>query len=86
MPDIEPVERETDDTPLYSLDLTGIEGRLDEFKTMLEEWREEDKRPALTTPFSEYTVTEGLLLLLFLAVLGSQLIRMIKGAFHWLCW
>lgn len=43
-----------------------------------------DSRPFLTTPFSEYSVTEGLLLTLVLIVLVSQVIKFVKGCFAWL--
>lgn len=42
--------------------------------------------PALTTDFSEYTVTEALLLLLLLLGVIKMCIRMIKGGFSWLTW
>lgn len=42
--------------------------------------------PALTTPFSEYTVTEGLLLLAVLGAFVSKLAKMLKGGFSWLLW
>lgn len=40
--------------------------------------------PALITPFEDYTVTEGLLLLLFLSVFVLACIKMLKGGFSWL--
>lgn len=36
-------------------------------------------RPLLTTPFSDYNVTEGLLLAIFLTLLISSIIRWWKG-------
>lgn len=42
------------------------------------------ERPLLTTPFEDYTVTEGLLLLLLLSVFVSACARMLKGGFAWL--
>ena len=42
--------------------------------------------PALETPFAEYTVTEGLLLLLLVLVIASWCVKMIKGGFSWLLW
>ena len=42
--------------------------------------------PALETSFAEYTVTEGLLLLLLVLVIVSWCVRMIKGGFAWLLW
>lgn len=41
-------------------------------------------RPFMTTPFSEYSVLEGLLLLLALITVIQMCIRMIKGGFWWL--
>lgn len=42
--------------------------------------------PVLETPFEEYTVTEGLLLLLLVLVIVSWCVKMIKGGFSWLLW
>lgn len=42
------------------------------------------ERPLLTTRFEDYTVTEGLLLLLLLSVFVSACVRMLKGGFAWL--
>lgn len=41
-------------------------------------------RPFMTTPFEEYSVLEGLLLLLVLITVIQMCIRMIKGGFWWL--
>ncbi len=38
----------------------------------------------LDKPFSEYTVTEGLLLIIALLLLLSLLMRTVKEGFHWL--
>lgn len=40
--------------------------------------------PAMTTPFEEYTVTEALLLLLFLSAFIAACVKMLKGGFAWL--
>ena len=40
--------------------------------------------PALTTSFSDYTVTEALLLFLMLSVFISACARMLRGGFLWL--
>lgn len=42
--------------------------------------------PALTTSFQDYTVTEGLLLLLLLAAFAAACVRILKGGFSWLRW
>ena len=41
-------------------------------------------RPFMTTPFEEYSVLEGLLLLLVLITVIQMCARMIKGGFWWL--
>ena len=41
-------------------------------------------RPFFTTPFEEYTVTEGLLLLLVVLLVIRWIIGMLKGGFSWL--
>lgn len=41
-------------------------------------------RPFMTTPFEEYSVLEGLLLLLVLISVIQMCIRIIKGGFWWL--
>lgn len=40
--------------------------------------------PLLETPFEDYTVTEGLLLLLLLSVFVSACAKLLKGGFAWL--
>ena len=40
--------------------------------------------PFLTTPFEEYTVTEGLLLLLVLAAFAGCCIKLLRRVFSWL--
>lgn len=40
--------------------------------------------PALTTSFEDYTVTEALLLLLFLSAFVAACVKMLKGGFAWL--
>lgn len=41
-------------------------------------------RPFLETPFDDYTVSEGLLLTLFLCVFAAALIKLLKEGFYWL--
>lgn len=41
-------------------------------------------RPFLDTPFDDYSVTEGLLLLLFLAVFVAAVAGLLRRAFSWL--
>lgn len=61
-----------------SLDcLNTIQGRLNTIQEVTD-------HPALTTPFEDYTVTEGLLLLLFLSVFVTACVKLLKGGFAWL--
>lgn len=80
------MELDNEFEPSYNIDTSEIETRLDELRTFLEECREEDKHPAFDTPFEEYSVSEALLLLLFLSVILSWLIRLVKGGISWLLW
>lgn len=41
-------------------------------------------RPFLTTDFADYTVTEGLLLLLLVLAVVMICVKMLKGGFYWL--
>ena len=45
---------------------------------------QEAPRPFLTTPFEDYSVTEGLLFVLALCAFFSVLARIIKEGFYWL--
>lgn len=41
-------------------------------------------RPFLTTPFEEYTVTEGFCLIFFVGAVVAICIKILKGGFSWL--
>ena len=41
-------------------------------------------RPFLTTDFNDYTVTEGLLLLILVLAVVMICVKMLKGGFYWL--
>jgi len=43
-----------------------------------------EDRPFLTTNFEDYTVTEGLLLLVLLFGIVMACIKLLKGGFYWL--
>lgn len=43
-------------------------------------------RPLMTTPFEEYTVSEGLILLLLAFLILQSLIKIVKVGFSWLLW
>ncbi|MEA4934757.1 MAG: hypothetical protein VB071_14410 [Lawsonibacter sp.] len=45
---------------------------------------EDTSRPFLTTPFEDYTVTEGLLLIILLLAFFMFCIKVVKGGFSWL--
>lgn len=76
------------DSPIINIDLYGVENRLDTVNTTLEsigtELHDYLHRPALDTPFEEYTVSEALLLLILLTLVVRSCINMIKGGFSWL--
>ncbi len=42
--------------------------------------------PFMTTSFRDYTVTEGLLLLILLAAFAAACVKILKGGFQWLRW
>ncbi|MCD8017395.1 MAG: hypothetical protein LUE97_06325 [Oscillospiraceae bacterium] len=44
----------------------------------------EDAHLFLETPFSDYTVTEGLLLIIVLLVFLSAIVKLLKEGFYWL--
>ena len=64
--------------------MKGFGDELSEISGQLAEIQQHLSRPALTTSFADYTVTEGLLLLLLLAVFAAACIRMLKGGLKWL--
>lgn len=72
---VEPVEQ----PPLEIVGMDGLLSRLETLQLTVD-------HPALETPFEEYTVTEGLLLLLLVLVIVSWCVKMIKGGFSWLLW
>jgi len=42
--------------------------------------------PFMTTSFQDYTVMEGLLLLILLAAFAAACVKILKGGFQWLRW
>ncbi len=71
----------------FSVDviITALETLLGDVDDVQEQLQvQEDPRPFLTTPFEEYSVTEGLLLTLFLCVFAKTLIKVLKEGFYWL--
>lgn len=59
---------------------------MDKLLTYAETIQQTLDHPALTTSFQDYTVTEGLLLLILLAAFAAACIRILKGGFQWLRW
>lgn len=57
---------------------------MDEALKRLETLQGVADHPMMETPFEDYTVTEGLLLLLLLCVFVSACARLLKGGFAWL--
>lgn len=74
------MENETIDFIITALET--LLGDVDDVQEQLQV--QEDPRPFLTTPFEEYSVTEGLLLTLFLCVFAKTLIKVLKEGFYWL--
>ena len=88
----EPPPEETEPLPeegdLFTEADTGpmeIKG-MDKLLTYAETVQQTLDHPALTTSFQDYTVTEGLLLLILLAAFAAACIRILKGGFQWLRW
>ena len=59
---------------------------MDKLLTYAETIQQTLDHPALTTSFQDYTVTEGLLLLILLAAFAAACIKILKGGFQWLHW
>lgn len=64
------------DAPLV---VEGMEGAAESLEAL-----QDTIHPAFTTPFSDYTVTEALLLLLLLFAFLSACFKLLRGAFVWL--
>lgn len=64
------------------MEIAGMEQLLQHLETM----ETTVVHSALDTPFEQYTVTEGLLLILLVLLVVSWCVKMIKGGFSWLLW
>ncbi len=71
-------EEETEPEPLEAAGTDETIRLLETIQTQL------TPHPFLTTPFEEYTVTEGLLLLLVLAAFAGCCIKLLRRGFSWL--
>lgn len=60
--------------------------RLDALQEGLTAIQAHMSRPLMTTPFEDYTVGEGLVLLLLMFLILQSLVKLIKGGFSWLLW
>jgi len=72
----------------YILDETSlavVQG-MDELLQRTETIQQTLDHPLLTTSFQDYTVTEGLLLLVLLAAFAAACVKLLKGGFQWLRW
>jgi len=70
----------------YVLDETThyvVQG-MDELQERVEAIQQVQDHPLLTTSFQDYTVTEGLLLLILLSAFAAVCIKILKGGFQWL--
>lgn len=84
----EPVEETGEGDMLFPEVDTGpmeIAG-MDKLLTYVETIQQTLDHPALTTSFQDYTVMEGLLLLILLAAFAAACVRILKGGFQWLRW
>ena len=72
------------DTLVLQGSLDGLGAQTDQLTALVADIQERISRPALTTSFEEYTVTEALLLLLLLFAFAAACARMLRGGFSWL--
>ena len=63
----------------YTVQLTAIQESLTAIQTHLD-------RPLMTTPFEEYSMGEGLILLLLMFLILQSIIKIVKVGFSWLLW
>lgn len=65
--------------------VTTLETLLDDVDEVQEQIQVIDEpRPFLTTPFEDYSVTEGLLLAVLLCIFARSVIKILKEGFYWL--
>ena len=89
----EPLPNDPGDTVAVEIDpgtlavldrLSDIKSELVLVSDQLADIQLHQTRPLLTTSFQDYTVMEGLLLLLFLAAFAAACAKILKGGFSWL--
>lgn len=82
-----PEDGDQTDDPVMEVDTGPMEIKgMDKLLTYAETIQQTLDHPALTTSFRDYTVTEGLLLLILLAAFAAACVRILKGGFSWLRW
>lgn len=82
-----PEDGDQTDDPVMEVDTGPMEIKgMDKLLTYAETIQQTLDHPALTTSFQDYTVTEGLLLLILLAAFAAACVRILKGGFSWLRW
>ena len=82
-----PEDGDQTDDPVMEVDTGPMEIKgMDKLLTYAETIQQTLDHPALTTSFRDYTVTEGLLLLILLAAFAAACVRILKGGFQWLRW
>ena len=74
----EPEEPEEPAPPVEVAGMEAVTTQLTELQETLTD------HPMLTTPFDDYTVTEGLLLILVLLVFLAACAKILRGGFSWL--
>lgn len=78
-PVIEEPPVETDPLPMEILGMDKLLQHVETIQQTLD-------HPLMTTSFRDYTVTEGLLLLILLAAFAAACVKILKGGFQWLRW
>ena len=82
-----PEDGDQTDDPVMEVDTGPMEIKgMDKLLTYAETIQQTLDHPALPTSFRDYTVTEGLLLLILLAAFAAACVRILKGGFSWLRW
>lgn len=73
-------EEPAGDVPAEPIEVVGMDKLLKYTETI----QKTMEHPMMTTPFEDYTETEGLLLLLLLSIFVSACAKLLKGGFAWL--
>lgn len=79
----EPVEEDPAPVEVFLTDALYIDG-IPELQTSLEAIQESVDHSFLTTPFEDYTTTEGLLLVFLILLFLCFCAKLLRGAFSWL--